>query len=123
MTEQKFKTGDKVRFAGTEGVVKECVPESKTWSYGVEFEGQESYEYFDRDGAFSSFRAFNDRLTLIERPKRMVKRTMWMAIRKDCLNQTHCYNWVYDSKDEALKAYDDVIGAYPVEVELFAEGE
>lgn len=77
----EFKVGDKVRFAGTNGVVTEI--------YGndyldVEFTNSEGYNCtlsLYMDGSLS--RVLNEKLVLIERPKKKVMKRFWLWDLKD----------------------------------------
>lgn len=131
MTEQKFKVGDKVRFAGTEGVVIEVDIDHK-YSTRVMFEDDIGRVFwFGTDGKHPTY---NDRLTLIERPKKLVKRVMWQCVhqRMDLMHEPIFRDEeMYETKEDALKFLDMLeksdgyksIGVVAVEVEMLEEGD
>jgi hypothetical protein len=120
MTEQKFKVGDRVRFAGTEGVVTVVsgynhgsITEPK---YLVKF-GEHQLSFME-DGDYYPGGIFLDRLTLIERPKNLVKKTLWAAIYNDLSVSVH----LHETKEKALAHRGISIGAVAVEVEISEDG-
>ena len=130
MTEQKFKVGDRVKFAGTEGVVKRILNErQKDEILLVVFDDNNGELWFGKDGSLNVWEVkFLDRLTLIERPKRMVKKkvTMYQPVMKfkdDDLGVWYEINCELCASEELAMKKGDVVGTHAVEVEMLEEGD
>ena len=107
----KFQVGDRVKFAGCEGVVDNVLEDCK-YSIRVRFDTYLNPISFTEDGKLDFWNK-EPLLTLIERPKK--KKKVWVNIYppKDGVNAHF-----YPSRDEAdQQKYIDRIACVEIEVE------
>jgi len=125
MTDKKFEfeVGDEVEWCGTRGVVLER-DDSKTFALIVTFCHRTYCTPFTIDGRLCEWHT-KPSLILINRPKKKVKKTVWVNVYKTDARPDGQGFWCnpFDSEEDAKRSANNVaveqcVGTYPLEIEV-----
>lgn len=118
MMEPKFQVGDVVEFNGVRGVVLSM--EARRYPVHVSFEDSITC-YFTLDGKFFDWHV-TPSLKLIERPRRIVKKKVWITVYYSTHSDTKCsIGGTYSSKASADLGSGPGAIVQEVELEVYAD--